>query len=225
MAFSCDSTLDSLDRSNTRPEITFTFLENDITKHRDSIKISTAIFDRGYSQDVTVIDPNNNLAEVYFLIRSGAGSVTSAGVLSSRRLRVKSDFNENIYQFTFTPSATGFHEIQIFARDHFNRYDTLSLQLAAFDNLVPVSRFSVSPRRVITEFEHNIDASASFDQDSDYGGFIKNYEFTINGQVITRETPILPFPFGQEQIVTISVRVQDNDNIWSERTEEIVSIN
>jgi len=220
---SCDDTEESLLRINVRPEINYTFLENTISTFSDSVKVSRGSSRRSYEQNVTVKDVDDNLLAVYYIVTSGQGSVNTNGVFT-RDLLQESGTGRGIYSFVYRPRAIGFHEVEIYAEDTFREMDTVILKLVAFDNLPPVAKVNVTPIRIISEFEYTIDGSQSFDSDSDFGGEVVEWEFNINSQVITLENPSFRFVFGEEQIVTIGLKVKDNDGVWSEKVEGIFSI-
>ena len=219
----CDTTEDFLESKNERPEITFTFIENDVTVLRDSIKSSSAIGAARYRVSVTVKDPEDNLDNVFFDLVSGAGFVRNDGEIVGRNL-VASNPRQGIYEFQFTPNGLGFHEIDVIAADEFFETDTVTIQLTAFKNLAPKANLEIRQVGILSRFEYILDATNSKDMDEEFGGGISKYEFLVNAQVIEREEPELQFIFSKEGVVVLGLRVRDNDGVWSERIEEVTFI-
>lgn len=222
---SCDDTMTQLQRKNERPTANFTFLENDITTVRDSVKFLPVFSKNNYNQDVTITDPEGNLKEVFFKISSGSGKVFSNGFNTKRELSVNTSLGtDEIYSFNYRPEQLGYHEIQIFAQDQLDEFDTLTIQLTVFENLPPVASLSVKPTRVVSRYEYTIDGTDSYDKDAKFGGEIVLYRFSINSQEIDLKKPKFPYVFGGEQIVNISLRVQDSNGQWSDPVEGLYSI-
>lgn len=222
--FSCDDSLDQLQKENQSPEAFFTYLENDVTVIFDSVKFSSTTKKR-YSQDVTVSDSEGNLKEIFFIITSGSGKVYSTAGRTERLLTVDPSLGvNNIYKFSYEPEQLGYHEIKIFARDNLDEFDTLIVKLTVFENLPPVAKLTVKPTRVVSKYEYTIDGTQSFDKDAKYGGEIALYRFNINSLIIDTKSPKFPYVFGGEQIVNIGLKVQDSNGEWSNIVEQLYSI-
>ena len=222
---SCDDTMTQLQRINERPTANFTFLENDISSVSDSVKFFSSLSKNNYNQDVTISDPEGNLKDVFFKISSGSGKVFSNGINTKRQLSINNSLGtDEIYSFNYRPEQLGYHEIQIFAQDELDEYDTLTIKLTVFENLSPVAALSVKPTRVVSRYEYTIDGSGSYDRDAKFGGEIVLYRFSINSQEIDLKKPKFPYVFGGEQIVNISLRVQDSNGQWSDPIEGLYSI-
>tara|TARA_B100000609_G_C17123880_1_gene386479 strand:+ start:181 stop:837 length:657 start_codon:yes stop_codon:yes gene_type:complete len=214
-----------LQRINERPTANFTFLENDISSVSDSVKFFSSLSKNNYNQDVTISDPEGNLKDVFFKISSGSGKVFSNGINTKRQLSINNSLGtDEIYSFNYRPEQLGYHEIQIFAQDELDEYDTLTIKLTVFENLSPVAALSVKPTRVVSRYEYTIDGSGSYDRDAKFGGEIVLYRFGINSQEIDLKKPKFPYVFGGEQIVNISLRVQDSNGQWSDPIEGLYSI-
>lgn len=222
---SCDDTMTQLQRINERPTANFTFLENDISSVSDSVKFFSSLSKNNYNQDVTISDPEGNLKEVFFRISSGSGKVFSNGINTKRQLSINNSLGtDEIYSFNYRPEQLGYHEIQLFAQDELDEYDTLTIKLTVFENLSPVAALTVKPTRVVSRYEYTIDGSGSYDRDAKFGGEIVLYRFSINSQEIDLKKPKFPYVFGGEQIVNISLRVQDSNGQWSDPIEGLYSI-
>lgn len=220
----CDDTEDFFLKENDKPTATFTFLKNAITHVYDSVKLTASGTGRRYQQAITVQDDNNNLKGVFFSIESGKGYVFSNGFQRSQLQVTTSGAVNGIYEFIYQPQELGYHEIRILAVDDFFEADTLTISLNVFNNMKPVAKFNVKPSRVVSRYEYTIDGSESFDRDARFGGEIKQYQYQINSTIIELEKPKFSYVFGSEQIVSISLRVKDSDDEWSEVAANIFSI-
>lgn len=217
----CDDTEDFFLKANDRPQATFTLLENDITHLYDSIKWGAQYL---YEQPITIRDGNQNLKAVRFSLTSGQGEVLSNGWQEKELQPAIMGGRDGIYAFSYLPRQLGYHEIQILALDELLEADTLTLSLQVFDNLPPTAHLSIAPLRIVNRYEYRIDGSGSHDQDERFGGHIVKYQFQINSTVIERYEPQFKYVFGTEQIVTISLRVQDNNGTWSPKTEGVFNV-
>ena len=216
----CDSTYEDLHKINRDPRITFTYLSNELTSTLDSVKNSSRL-KTPYDQYFTVEDDDNNLVEVYYKVRSGTGNVFSNGNYTNRTLSKNSN---GIYHLQYRPKGLGYHQIEVYALDQLNGETKVTIDLISFDNIKPVARLDVTPKRLLGKYEYRINGSESFDVDGIYGGAIELYQFNINSQVIELRQPELSYVFGGEDIYSIGLRVMDNDGVWSERTEQLYSI-
>ena len=223
---SCDTTEDwFVEEVNDQPRISFTFLDNDIENVVDSIKYSNRIRE-SYFVNVTVKDPEFNIDFVYFDLISGQGDVVSGGNYTNAFIDPEDEV-QGKYSFEFRANGLGIHEILIIAQDTFGESDSVSVKLTAFDNLAPVAKLDAKLVGILSRLEYVLDASNSYDRDSGFGGEIVEYEYSINSQVIIRgkEEERLTHIFSEEGVAVLSLRVKDNDGIWSERFETIRNIN
>ncbi len=98
------------------------------------------------------------------------------------------------------------------AKDAYGALAKHEILFTIFSNLPPVAKFTVS---VIGEREIEVDASQSFDKDKRLGGAILLYEYDLNGYVFTSYSATAKYKFPTAGSKTISVKVKDNDNVFS----------
>ncbi len=132
--------------------------------------------------------------------------------------------------FEYYPNNYGSHEI-ILTSDNGYKTSSKSIHLYCFQNLVPVAMYEIIKADNTSKLEYIIDASNSYDQDKKYGGGILKYRYIIEG--LTYEKDIVSSPetanklhvvFSQSGDHEIVVRVQDNNEQWSNSISEHVSV-
>lgn len=103
------------------------------------------------------------------------------------------------------------NEITLEAVDSYSKKATAKLYLHTFKNLPPVAKLTVTGSENVV-----LDASASYDQDSKFGGKIVRYYFTINNYVIDVSKSPINYVFETSGVKLIKLRVQDNEGLWSD---------
>ena len=129
---------------------------------------------------------------------------------------------------SFSPDTTklGIHTILFSATDKYNVTTNARATFTVFDNIPPVALFTSTRTAVYDPLQFNIDASASYDGDAKYGGQIVQYQFIINtSYVVTTAFNNINYIFPSTGNYTISVRVQDNNGVWSLPKQMILNVN
>jgi hypothetical protein len=114
--------------------------------------------------------------------------------------------------------SEGVSTVGLSVLDPFGKGATAKVELTVFRNLSPICKMTVTKVAQLSPYEIQIDASASYDQDSKWGGKIVNYEYQVQNDY-DKITPLSSIRYicdspGQKMI---SVRVQDNDGAWSDQ--------
>jgi hypothetical protein len=91
-------------------------------------------------------------------------------------------------------------------------------------NVPPNPNFKIRNQIVNGVFEYIIDAFFSKDSDSSRDGFITNYVFSIDGIIINSENAEITHVFEYESH-KIGLRIQDNDELYSEQIKESIFVN
>ena len=100
--------------------------------------------------------------------------------------------------------------------DEFGNTKTSNLNLIAFDNLSPIAMLDITSVKALSDFEYDLDASASFDQDEKFGGLVERYRYKIDTAVIFTDKSKIRIIFPSSGSFDVSLEVQDNDEAWSE---------
>jgi len=105
---------------------------------------------------------------------------------------------------------------QIIVEDTWGAQDVVFFTVTFNENLIPIANLNIELVEEITQNEYLLDASGSFDADNNIGGFIVEYEYIIDGVVVT--IPINQifhvFTSGEH---TVQLRCKDNNNVWSDQ--------
>lgn len=133
--------------------------------------------------------------------------------------------SENAIKFTPDTSKSGVHSIVFTASDAYEAAGSSTASFVIFDNLTPVALFKTAKIAVYDPLEYNIDASTSFDRDYKYGGQIVEYEFMINTTYkVNTQFNNINYIFPSAGNYTISVRVKDNNAIWSTIKQVVIAV-
>lgn len=133
--------------------------------------------------------------------------------------------SDNAVKFTPDTSKSGVHSMVFTVTDAYEAAGTSTASFVIFDNLSPVALFQTTKIAVYDPLEYNIDASSSFDRDSKYGGQIVEYEFVINTSYkVNTQFNNINYIFPSIGNYTISIRVKDNNGIWSATKQIVLSV-
>lgn len=137
-------------------------------------------------------------------------------------IKIEKDFpTDSVYidkeYIIITSENEGYRNILLRAKDSFGREGTANIQLFCFQNLRPVCKGIVSKTATLSDNEVEINLSESFDLDSRWGGKIIQYEYKIQNNYLARNyLSSIKYIFESKGQKKITVRVQDNDNVWSD---------
>lgn len=201
LLFSCTTREDYFYNLNETPEVSLEVkgekIESDFT---DSIKLGLK-----YRIDYTTSDE----------IKSNLEILSSMSDI----IKVYDNYVE------VTPVGEGTSQITIKASDPFEKANEIKISLVKFTNLPPVA--ALTAKKVsggLSPYEVNIDASASYDLDHEFGGEVVSYNYKINNNYDI-ETPLsqIRYIFEEPGQKKIMVRVKDNNGTWSSFKEVYVS--
>lgn len=111
--------------------------------------------------------------------------------------------------------------------DELGQVAEAKLYLHLFYNIPPFCIAYINKTSIQHPNEYEFDASASFDQDKKFGGYIVNYEYKINSSLIfTTQNSKLKHIFSSPGNYQIEIRCQDNDGAWSVNPfKQIINVN
>lgn len=226
----CDETTKFLDDLNEAPQINFTN-NPDEPVLSDSIKLSFKNSQVRYRITLKVTDKNRNISQVIYTQLNGKGTLKQGGVdIVDNNISFKRD--SSTLSFDYEPEVLGLHKLSLKVVDSFGLSNTVSIQIVAFDNLIPVARLNFTRLGTRSRNEYELRGGESFDRDARYGGTIEEYEFTVLGKILpilaTTDSKIrVVFPdktISNTNIYPIALRVRDNDGKWSTLIEREVNI-
>lgn len=198
LLLSCEKPKDYFGRQNIPPVVSLSVGGGMSNVINDRFKLSTQVeytFFIHYEDD-------QELFESEEIQTSGSGTLTR---------------NDTIYHYV--PDTTGEHVINFYFYDPYQeKSNQNTLNLDVFWNDAPVADFSYTLDNTIL----NVDASASFDQDSDQGGYITKYSFSLDNNEYQLNSSIFTQSIDEGVIHFIKVKVQDNDGAWSDPVTQII---
>ena len=126
--------------------------------------------------------------------------------------------------FAFTGNTKGKNEIEFFAKDSYGQIARKTFQLEVIGNWLPVADMDIKHIGKVSPNEIEVDATASIDQDSRFGGEIVMYEYTLNNYSFESPLSKIRYIFGSGGKKTIRIRVKDNSGEWSEYVTELFNL-
>lgn len=199
---SCDTRLESLSRYNEAPYILVDGEAVDFVS--DTMKARQGVY---YDLRVSFFDPNDNISNIEYQVFSEA----FGDLLSNGRLADGSYTLGDVIEYA--PLTTGQHIFSITVKDKFDKFSSVDYDLLVLENQVPVTVVNVIEN---SQFSRTVDASGSFDPDQDLGGGILNYEFVFAGDTTVGLQSSQTYEFATTGIFRVQVRVQDNNEAWSD---------
>lgn len=223
LAFACNGVEDMYEGINRAPVITIYTDKAEGIEIADSVKVSGTVGFFEFHLGLKIEDVNNNIKEVSINKADDDKQmlfIQSDSILVDVRL-VDHNTDKDSISLSVSVLDFGTHKIDFQIQDDFGRQSVGSLQLVAFENLPPVveSSYEISS---VNPNSAQIDLSGSYDQDYQFGGEILIYTFLIEGNEITKTTPVLNHTFPGPGNYSITVYVSDNNGIQS--TPEIFKI-
>jgi len=204
LVVSCDDSLDLYKSCNAEPVLKLR-KPDDSTGYFSSISDSFRRESSGYKFYYQLEDELSvNTFTTDYAVLPGAGELTF----------------DNDSTITFFPETDGLNVIEIIMEDIYGKTTSANASVFVFDNLLPVAILSVSNEGT----NYILDASGSYDLDRNFGGEIVAYEFMISGNTpIEYTSSIIELSDVTFQYpVSVELRVKDNNNAWSVKTQEIL---
>ncbi len=207
----CDRDQEYIEGLNTAPQITLhTGFESGV-QIEDSIKVSSKITLFWFSVGIKIEDINSNIKMVRMdTVQSGPLLlVQSDSILVDLQL-VDPDSKQDSIVMKVAILAPGTHTVKFTIIDSFSRRDSATLELQAFENLLPVVEYRVKPSP-LSDHIRIIDLSDSYDRDSRHGGGIVLYNFHLDGKELTSTESGLAYAFPTRGTYIAVVFVTDNN--------------
>lgn len=217
---SCDDRLEQLHVLNQPP--TVEFIKNDVVfvDLQDSLRLMQGKKNE-YNIQLKISDLNKNIQFLKWNITEGNYKL----YYQKNKVELPASFSVEYGNtiLSFYPEASGNYGSEFIATDRFGIQSTAKFNLFVFENLLPVAKFKTDPG--LNANEYIIDASESFDEDHNYNGYIEEYQFTIDGQLIRLKNPVMHHVFDPGSGVhTIELRVLDNSGALSEPARTTVNV-
>lgn len=215
----CDDRYQILEEFNSAPSIRLvaqTPGKNAVLdKNGDIISDSVKMSGSGnyYPFTVVVDDPDRNIGDVYYVAESGSGDlIVYTDTVSENAVIPLIDYSMTL---KFKPTTEGQVKLLFHVTDRQHLSDTATLTLTTFKNLPPIGSLNPSYVGESSPYEYNIDASGSYDADHDFGGYIKEYIYNIDNEVIKTTRKSIKYIFPSPGTYNVQLQVKDNDDVLS----------
>ena len=113
--------------------------------------------------------------------------------------------------------GAGKTQLVLKTKDSFRATDQRTINVETIRNWLPVAKMEIKKIGIASPNEVEIDAGASYDPDQRFGGKIVMYEYELHNYTFKSPLPRIRYIFGSNGQKKIGLRVQDNDEDWSEQ--------
>lgn len=223
---SCDDKIKELNSLNLNPTLeyfsrtTTNWTPNNGTIVKDSAKIYTSENNLNYTAVLRAKDPNNNFGSVVIetVDLQDKFFVDNEQYLQYAQVKLDS------FSIAYRNGVVDTKQFSIIAYDDFNEFDKITFDVTFVENKLPIPLLEINLTNNQTTNEYHLDGSKSKDGDQRLGGFIREYEFIIDHDIINTPESVISHVFSKGTH-EVSLRVKDNDGIWSEKTTQTITIN
>lgn len=216
MIYSCDTREDFNINLNKAPELEVRRddnLFNPVYSYQSTINDSFKLSEGNYYFDYRLLDDESAGTIKIIISITGEGDfINNASVIETR--------------YIFNPQTTGFKNIILKVIDSYGLEANANINLTVFKNLLPVGILSYQKTAVLDSLEYRIKADQSYDKDAKFGGKILFYEYSISPTYqVKTPSNYINYIFPVAGNYQVSLRVQDNDSIWSPSTVIYINVN
>ena len=187
----------------------------------DSIKVSSEFGVFPYRFQLVVEDFNANIDEVR-IVNTPESSDLSTGTLLFQYDTLLIDLevigvdqSSNLIDLEVIALGGDDLTLTFLSMDAFGESDEAILELAVFDNLLPIVNFEIQEESS-GALIRRIDLSSSFDQDAPYGGAINSYHWVLGGTEFRLSQDHILHAFPSSGTFDVTVFVTDNNGSQSE---------
>ncbi len=186
----------------------------------DSAKTFNQINNSSYPAIIKVVDHLNNLTNISIKGSDPQSFIYVNNSLYSNNYTTKSDTDINL---AFRSSIPSVQEFSITSTDIFNKKCQIKFKINFKENKPP------KPILKIVLLNGNLSSyqlkgEGSYDIDNAIGGMIVQYQFLIDNVIINTSEPNINH-FFKKGLHDIKLRVKDNDDVWSDYTNQSLLVN
>lgn len=213
----CDDKIEALENLNQAPQVEYfsRSTTNWITASDtivDVAKVYTNQNNINYAVAIRSMDANNNFESIAITEAESGGKFFLDENEFTENTVVSLDSFSLAYRY-YKPEK---REFIVGSKDDFGLLKNIVFQITFLENKTPIANLEIRSINRNSKNEYILDASKSEDKDKELGGFIIEYEYTINDVVINNPSNQIYHVFipGTH---TIGLRVKDNDGFWSKQ--------
>ena len=120
---------------------------------------------------------------------------------------------------SFTPVTSEEVALKVYVTDNYHNRAFAMVNLVLFYNLPPIASFSYTVKdNVLT-----VSADGSYDKDKKWGGHVTGYEYCLNGIRTFSDNGLFIQEMEPNKSYQLTLRVRDNENTWSELSEQTIN--
>ena len=185
--------------------------------HEDTLKVGAGqLLELSYA-----IEDDQNGHTLFMSKLDGALVKSGDFVLNNARLETAPKSGE----LTFQALEEGTHSFILSAEGPFGVSGTALVEILAIGNYLPVAAITAEQIDEAAPYHMRFDAKQSFDQDSQWGGGIAAYEFTLEDiYTVETERSELDYIYPGPGTYAIQIRVKDNDGEWSDPVRQTFTV-
>ena len=226
--FNCDDKELALENLNEAPGFEYFSksttewldLTNSTEKIIDSAKVWTSDYNSVFPALIRSKDINNNFSDLKITSLDNNLTFFVDNTLYDNSIVLE---NDSIAIAVRNNSAAK-KRFKVEVKDSWGLVSEILFELEFKENKQPIAKLELLEKNQNANNEYELNATNSFDRDQKIGGFITEYEYTIDGVISTIPTSSIKHVFNVGNH-SIKLRVKDNDNVWSEQIEKTLTIN
>jgi len=120
---------------------------------------------------------------------------------------------------SFSPETNENVSLKVYVTDIYSNKASALVNLELFYNLPPHAVFSYTVNDNIL----TINATGSYDEDKKWGGHVTEYEYSLNGIKTYSDNGLFIQEVEPGKSYQFTLRVKDNENVWSELSEQTIN--
>ncbi len=230
---SCDKRKEAIERYNTPQEISFGSTDGTVQLNSkvvtDSLKLnqsnpSTQITKPNHGKrnikSITIEYKNKNIASLSYKSSSKSARLFYQGRMMTDLLPV----DANKLTLDFENDTEELTSLEFTITDKFNNTSKITYTIFSFSNLAPIASLSCRHSGLTSNYEYELDASKSFDEDRNQGGAIDWYIFHIDGHEIKTKSSKIEHVFNKPGTYPIDLWVIDNQGKASRTVSKSITI-
>ena len=230
---SCDKRKDAIEKFNIPPKIYFEH-QNGSLQLGNTITDSLKLNQNGQASQNT--KPNHEgLNTKAIVLKYGSQNISSIKFTSSsrnakifhqgRRMIDLLPVNRDELKLNFENDTEELTTLEFNITDKLNATSKVVYNIFSFINLAPIASLEYRQSNLTSNFEYELDASKSFDEDRNQGGAVEWYIFHVDAHEIKAKANKIHYVFKNPGTYPVDLTVIDNQGKSSKVVSKSITIN